>query len=576
MQSPNESSWQVPVCALHLVDPGLSPSHRAQMSKLRHEPFSQIAAWGDIKEKAHFESVPQVARSSRMVRFVAFVAAATLAGCVCASIDDVINSLKLPLTSEKLQKDITLPALKIHAKVLQSFADKSNGTRVFGSKGHNASVDYVATIAKLAGYDVKRQTFPYDFSQVLSQSFTAGSPINISVMTYSPSTPTGGVTAPLVLIPDPDAAPSPGCTAADYSGIDVKGKIALIQRGGCTFAIKATNAKTAGAAGAIIYNNVDGTLSGTLGVPDATAYAPVAGISKADGESLVARLNGGAVTGTLNIQTLNEQRYSSNVIATSKAGNQSNIVFIGGHLDSVAAGPGINDNGSGSITVLELAIQLAKYKLKNAVRFAWWTAEEYGLVGSEYYVANLPEAERKKIALYINLDMVASPNYVYAIYDGDGSAGKNPGPTPPGSGAIEKVFVDYLASKNISSVPTSFDGRSDYGPFIAEGVNIPAGGLFTGAEGIKTPEQQKLFGGTAGVAYDVNYHAKGDTYDNLNFTAFLVNAKASAHAIATFIDSTKVVDDEKAAAGLAPRQIAPGPNDNAPAQGKHLCVGDLA
>jgi Zn-dependent M28 family amino/carboxypeptidase len=78
---------------------------------------------------------------------------------------------------------------------------------------------------------------------------------------------------------------------------------------------------------------------------------------------------------------------------------------------------------------LELAVQLAKYKLKNAVRFAWWTAEEFGLVGSEYYVEKLPEAERKKIALYINLDMVASPNYVIAVYDGDGSAGINPGPT---------------------------------------------------------------------------------------------------------------------------------------------------
>jgi carboxypeptidase Q len=89
------------------------------------------------------------------------------------------------------------------------------------------------------------------------------------------------------------------------------------------------------------------------------------------------------------------------------------------------------------------------------------------------------------------------------------------------------VFTDYFASKNISSVPTSFNGRSDYAPFIAEGVDIPSGGLFTGAEGIKTEEQAKLFGGTAGVAYDVNYHAKGDTYDNLNFEAFLINAKVA-------------------------------------------------
>ncbi|CAE6415355.1 unnamed protein product [Rhizoctonia solani] len=516
-----------------------------------------------------------------MVRITSLAAVVSLTSCACAGlIDDTINAFKLPLKSENLQNDIKLPALKVHAKFLQSFADKSNGTRVFGSKGYNASVDYVATIAKLAGYDVQRQTFPYEYSEVLTQKFVAGAPINISAMTYSPSTPLGGVTAPLVLIPDPDAPPSAGCTPADFAGVDVKGKIALIQRGACNFGIKNENAKNAGAVGVVVYNNVEGVISGTLGAPNATAYVAIGGITKAAGEALIGQLTRGQpVTATLDINIHVEQRYSSNVIATSKAGNQSNIVFIGSHLDSVTAGPGINDNGSGSITVLELAVQLAKYKLKNAVRFAWWTAEEFGLVGSEYYVEKLPEAERKKIALYINLDMVASPNYVIAVYDGDGSAGINPGPTPPGSGAVEKVFTDYFKSKNISSVPTQFSGRSDYGPFIAEGVNIPSGGLFTGAEGVKTEEQAKLFGGTAGVAYDVNYHAKGDTYDNLNFKAFEINAKGAAHAVATFIQSTKAVEDEKAAAGTSSKvaaKIAAEPNDALVAEGKDLCAGELA
>ncbi|KAB5596108.1 Aminopeptidase Y [Ceratobasidium theobromae] len=514
-----------------------------------------------------------------MARLPLLALAMYLTTCVYAS--PAFNAAKLPLSSEKLQNDIKLPALKVHSRLLQTFADGSNGTRVFGSRGHNSSVDYVATIANLAGYQVTRQTFPHAYSETLSQRFVAGSPINITAMTYSPSTVQGGVMASLVLIPDPEAPSSAGCTAGDFSGVEVTGKIALIQRGSCSFAIKTTNAKTAGAAGVVVYNNVDGALSGTLGGPDDEAFVAVGGISRADGEALAQRLTAGeSITATLEIITFNEQRYSTNVIASSKTGNASNVVFIGAHLDSVAAGPGINDNGSGSVTILELAIQLAKYKLNNAVRFAWWTAEEYGLVGSEYYVANLPEAERKKIALYINLDMVASPNYVYAIYDGDGSAGINPGPTPPGSGAIEKVFNSYFASKNISTAPTAFDGRSDYGPFIAEGVGIPAGGVFTGAEGIKTEQQAALFGGTAGVAYDVNYHAKGDTYDNLNFGAFLVNAKASAHAVATFIESTGVIEAEKAASGAYSKSkvaaaLANEPNDHIPAQGKHLCIGDL-
>ncbi|CAE6463901.1 unnamed protein product, partial [Rhizoctonia solani] len=458
--------------------------------------------------------------------------------------------------------DIKLSALQEHSKALQDFADNGDGTRVFGLKGHNASV---ATIAKQAGYDVQIQTFPHMYFEVLTQKFVAETPINITAMTYSTSTPAGGIIAPLVLIPDTDTAPSAGCTPADFAGVDVKGKIALIQRGACDFAVKDKNAKDAGAVGVVIYNNVPDSLLGSLLVSNDSAYVPIGSISQSEGESLAQHLSAGqSINATLEILVLSEQRYSSNVIATSKTGNQSNVVFIGSHLDSVSAGPGINDNGSGSATVLELAVQLAKYKLTNAVRFAWWTVEEYGIVGSGYYVENLPQTEREKIALYINLDMVASPNYVIAVYDGDGSAGINSGSTPAGSGAIEKVFTDYFTSKNISSVPTSFNGRSDYAPFIADGVNIPSGGLFTGAEGIKTEEQAKLFGGTAGVAYDVNYHAKGDTYDNLNFDAFLINAKASAHAMSTFIQSTAVVEAEKSAARTSSKavsKIASAPNE---------------
>ncbi|CAE6462127.1 unnamed protein product [Rhizoctonia solani] len=116
----------------------------------------------------------------------------------------------------------------------------------------------------------------------------------------------------------------------------------------------------------------------------------------------------------------------------------------------------------------------------------------------------------------------------------------------------------------ISSVSTSFGGCSNYGPFIAEGANIPSGGLF---------------GGTTGVAYDVNYHAKGDTYNNLNFDAFLINAKASAHAMATFIESTAVVEAEKAAARTsfnATAKIPAAPNDALIVQGKDICAGEPA
>lgn len=125
---------------------------------------------------------------------------------------------------------------------------------------------------------------------------------------------------------------------------------------------------------------------------------------------------------------------------------------------------------------------------------------------------------------------IASPNYVYGIYDGDGNAFNLTG--PDGSDVIEKDFEEFYASKGVNSVPTAFSGRSDYAAFIENG--IPAGGIFTGAEALKTEEEAALFGGEAGVAYDVNYHQVGDTVDNLNLEAFLINTKAIANSVAKY------------------------------------------
>ena len=125
----------------------------------------------------------------------------------------------------------------------------------------------------------------------------------------------------------------------------------------------------------------------------------------------------------------------------------------------------------------------------------------------------LPEAERRKIAAMLNFDMLASPNFVRFVYDGDQNAFPPPPMAPPGSGGIEKIFTDYFASRGLASSPTEFSGRSDYGPFIAQGV--PAGGLFTGAEAIKTAAEAATYGGAAGEQYDPCYHTYCDTLETL-------------------------------------------------------------
>ncbi len=223
-------------------------------------------------------------------------------------------------------------------------------------------------------------------------------------------------------------------------------------------------------------------------------------------------------------QSGNATRTTYNLFAESRQGDADRVVTAGAHLDSVSAGPGINDNGSSAAGLLEVALRMATTQPKNRIRFVWWGAEELGLLGSKYYVANLSEADRAKIGLYLNFDMIASPNFAYKIRDG--SAG------PAGSAEIERNFGRYFDSRNLPHVRAPLNGRSDYDPFLRAG--IPMGGLFTGAEGIKTTEEQRLFGGQAGRPYDSCYHRACDTTADIDDTALTVNTGAIADAVQTY------------------------------------------
>lgn len=433
------------------------------------------------------------------------------------------------VSSEALQKLITLEDLLAGSQKLQDFADANGGNRAFGGPGHNATVDYLYDALKETGYyDVYKQAFVELFTAATVTLSVGGEDYLAEYMTYGPS---GVASAPLVQVNNL------GCDAADFPA-EVSGKVALISRGTCTFAIKSTNAKAAGAVAAVIYNNVPGALSGTLGgVGD---YPPTVGVTQEIGTELLTKLG---TTTDLSVDTIAENRTTFNVIAQTKGGDKNNVLMLGGHTDSVYAGPGINDDGSGSIGSLVVAKALTNFKVKNAVRFGFWAAEEFGLLGSYHYMRTINgtlggnSTEAHKIRAYLNFDMIASPNYVLGVYDGDGSAFNLTG--PKGSDTIEKDFNEFYASKGKPYVPSIFSGRSDYAAFLQNG--IPSGGLFTGAEELKTEEEAQLFGGEAGVALDVNYHQAGDTIDNLgNHSAYNVLFESTANnlQLTTRISST--------------------------------------
>ncbi|WUG43249.1 M28 family metallopeptidase [Kitasatospora sp. NBC_00458] len=417
-------------------------------------------------------------------------------------------------------------------EALQRIADRNGGNRVAGSRGHDQSASYIYEQARRAGLKVSKQEFEYTFFQALSERLAQVSPqgadVPVKAMTYSVGGPAGGLTAQVAVAP---ADATPGCEAADYAPGAFTGKLALIRRGGCSFAVKQAAAADAGAVGAIIYNNIDGDLNGTLVDPTA-GRIPTGGISKAAGEALAATAAAGPLTLTLDVRTFMEKRKTWNVFAETRGGDENNTVVIGSHLDSVVAGPGINDNGSGSAGILEVAKNLGTRPVGNKVRFAWWSAEEFGLKGSEAYVNSLSDAEKQKIKLYLNFDMIASPNSAQFIYDGDDSDHVGAGPGPDGSAQLERRIAAFLDDWDVPHEGTDFTGRSDYGPFIEAG--IPAGGTDTGAEVVKTAAQAARYGGTAGVAFDKCYHQACDDIENLDLAAFDVNIAVIADSVGTY------------------------------------------
>lgn len=487
-----------------------------------------------------------------------YAAAALTAGVLLLT--PVGASAAPPTDTVSLRDAVTVAGVQTHLAEFQEFANLSDGTREASTLGYQLSADYVAGAMEAAGYEVTRQTFEYNFYEELAAPvvtgtsagfpFTYTNGVNISTMDYSGAgTVTGvvqGVDNNIVPLPvgQPDSTSSAGCADADFAGFT--GDIALIQRGTCFFYEKIANAVEAGAEAVIIFN--EGNSPERSGVDFGQASfpqdVPVIEMSAEAGAALVEYIEaeaaaGRTVTLTVTTSTVSEVRESENVIAETTTGRTDRVVVSGAHLDSVIEGPGINDNGTGSAAQLEVALQMAELGIEpvNQVRFIWFGAEESGLVGSAYYVSQLTKRELKDIAVMLNFDMVGSPNPGWFVYDGDASDTASTGST--GSGVVEDVFVDYFESIGRETEPTAFDGRSDYDAFVAAG--IPAGGLFTGAEDIKTADQAAKWGGTAGAAFDPCYHQACDDLDNINLVALDEMTDAIAHAILTFAMTSSAV-----------------------------------
>jgi Zn-dependent M28 family amino/carboxypeptidase len=445
------------------------------------------------------------------------------------------------INTKKFRDNVTVNGIMSHQRAFQSIANANGGTRASGTPGYDASAAYVTNRLKKAGYKVTQQEFDFPFFEELapaelSQVSPTPTDYETGTFDYSGSGDVTGTLVPtndIVIPATPEPSSTSGCEPGDFPAAPSGPAVALVQRGSCDFVVKASNAQAAGYDAVIIFNEGnpgrEEVFIGTLGGPDVTI--PVVGLSYADAVALYDQTQSGTVTMRVFTSTNSETRQTTNVLADSKKGDASKTLIVGAHLDSVLAGPGINDNGSGTSTILEIAEEMAEAgtKPRQKVRFAFWGAEESNLLGSTHYVDDLGPEGIGDIWANLNFDMLGSPNYVRFVYDGDGS--DTPDAGPPGSAQIEDVFTRYFASQGLESEPTAFDGRSDYGPFIEDGV--PAGGLFSGAEGEKTADQAAIYGGTAGEPYDPCYHEVCDTINNLSTKALFELGDAAAHATLT-------------------------------------------
>jgi hypothetical protein len=425
----------------------------------------------------------------------------------------------------RLAQMVTAAGLRAHLGAFQAIARRNGGTRLAGTRGYEQSVAYVARRLREAGYSprlrsfsfvLSRETRPPQLARVAPGSETYRRGRDFLTLQYSGS---GTLTAPVVAVDF--ASGTSGCDRSAFPVFRDR-PIVLVRRGGCFLFEKAQNAAAAGA-GAVLIANADGPgrtapVSGTLVRPG--IRVPVLGVSHDLGAQVAQSAGPGAVRLRVSVAVQNRQARAANVVADLPGRSSGRVVLLGAHLDSVANGPGINDNGSGSALVLEIARQARRLRARPALglRFAWWGAEELGLHGSTAYVRGLPAAERGRLAAVLNFDMVGSPNFARFVYDAAGQ--------PAGSQRIEDAFRAYFAGRRLPVVDVGLGGASDHAPFANAG--IPVGGLFTGADSAKSTSEQRIFGGRSEQPYDACYHQACDTLANVTLRVAEQMADAAA------------------------------------------------
>ena len=403
-------------------------------------------------------------------------------------------------------KQIDAPLVMRHLRALQRAADGNGGNRAAGTSGYRESARYVASVLRDAGWTVRleRFRFPWWSERSSVMRLAPGGRLrhgrDFRPVIYSAAGQADGPLRPT----------GNACTAGELAAIR-PGDVAIAGPDGCLFRVKAANAARAGAAALLLVDpsRSDGASAATLGAPG--SGLPVLIVRRA----LARRLAAGTRV-RLRVAATTKQRTDVSVVGQS-GGVGRRVVMAGGHLDSVPAGPGINDNGSGVTALLAIAESTGPRAPGAPIRLGFWGAEEFGLYGSRRYVRSLGRAERRAIGAYLNLDMVGSPNAVRAVYSAT--------QTRPRARAAGRRIARLLRKRVRPA--ESIGGASDHVPFAEAGV--PVGGVFTGASAR----------GPGGRPRDPCYHLPCDRLRNVDTGVLVDLARAARSTLATLSRQAK-------------------------------------
>lgn len=457
-----------------------------------------------------------------------------ISGHAAASSSNDVCETRPNDTAAKLAECIQPQALWRHLEAFQRIANRNpgadgHGNRDTGTLGYKASVNYVAALMRQAGYRVTIQ--PYNWKNV---SVTGTPSFGITSQRHRLSrdwfvarrSGGGAVTARVQPVGITGIAMTggagSGCSPTEF-GAFVSGSIALVQRGSCAFDTAVANATAAGASAVIIYNryNRDGAPgdTGKIMRDDGGAFEaklgdaariPVIGVvAHAVGTDLFKQyMAGTAPVGQIDVRTRLISGVDYNVIAESPYGDRNHVVVVDAHLDSIY-GAGILDNASGSATILEIALKMAKTPTSNQLRYIWFGGEELGLLGSDYYTKALRPGELHKIVFDIDSDVTATPNFAIQVADPAFASNvkRFPPNVVPESRVGNQYFADYFRSIGVVSRPAGFgnDG-TDSNSFSL--IGVPNTGILTEQDCCKPAWQVKLWGGFLG-----NYEGHIPSYD---------------------------------------------------------------